>query len=93
MLTKRFEDFIFTYLDADADSEEIGPRLREDPPPWYAEWLRADFEQAVLGDALTPELLQRLTGRAVPDAEAAVAWLRELWAEWFPGESYPESAD
>lgn len=90
-LSDRLHDFIFTYLDADADSELIAGYLHDNEvKPYYAAWLEDDMRIAIEHNSLTPDLLQGLTGRAVPDEAAAEAWMHELWADWFPGKPYPK---
>lgn len=91
-LSNRLHDFIFTYLDADADSEMIAERLSNgEPKPFYASWLEQDMRTAIVHGSLTPNLLEALTGRAFPDEATADEWVHALWAEWFPGKAYPKS--
>lgn len=83
-------DFIFTYLDADADFDRIGEYLNDpDHKPYYAAWLEKDMRTAIEHNSLKADLLERLTGLAIPDEAAADEWIRELWADWFPGKEYP----
>lgn len=91
-LSDRLHDFIYTYLDADADFEGVAERLHDGgPKPFYAAWLEQDMRTAIEHHSLTSDLLETLTGLAIPDEAAADEWLRELWAGWFPGKDYPKA--
>lgn len=89
MPTPRLEQFMTAWCDVDADSEDVTNYLRSYPHRGFSLWLQGDFHIAISERSLTPDVLGKLTNINFDDQDAVDAWLRKLWASWFPDAPYP----
>lgn len=88
MLTERLSEFLATWCDMDADTDEVTTILRESPADGFSVWLN-HVRETIRTQALTPALARRLTGLRFATQDDVDQWLNRLWSAWFPNEPLP----
>lgn len=92
MVTDAVREILGTFATVDTEAGELAAVLNAAAPPEWRERFRAELADALRSGDLTPDAADDIMFRDFPDQAALDHWMRDAWAQWFPGEPYPVTA-